>query len=193
MTVHSAKGLEFHVVFVSGLEEGLFPHEQSAAEDDGLEEERRLMYVALTRARTRLYLSFAQSRLLHGQTRYGVASRFVDELPKDVLKWLTPKGRTLLDDKAWRAEEPSPRYRASKVRRRRRHRVRRPGPSGPGAHQFRAVRPQAVDARAGAADRGMTRPTPAGHPGDGPLILRPQARRSSPRHPFRRVTPRRQP
>jgi DNA helicase-2/ATP-dependent DNA helicase PcrA len=115
MTVHSAKGLEFHVVFVSGLEEGLFPHEQSAAEDDGLEEERRLMYVALTRARTRLYLSFAQSRLLHGQTRYGVASRFVDELPKDVLKWLTPKGRTLLDDKAWRAEEPSPRYRAPKA------------------------------------------------------------------------------
>ena len=115
MTVHSAKGLEFHIVFVSGLEEGLFPHEQSAAEDDGLEEERRLMYVALTRARTRLYLSFAQSRLLHGQTRYGVASRFVDELPKDVLKWLTPKGRTLLDDKAWRAEEPSPRYRAPKA------------------------------------------------------------------------------
>ena len=54
------------------------------------------MYVALTRARTRLYLSFAQSRLLHGQTRYGVASRFVDELPKDVLKWLSAQGADAL-------------------------------------------------------------------------------------------------
>jgi len=60
-------------------------------EDDGLEEERRLMYVAITRARTRLYLSFAQTRLLHGQTRYNVASRFIDEVPRELLKWLTPK------------------------------------------------------------------------------------------------------
>ena len=81
MTVHSAKGLEFQAVFVTGLEEGLFPHEQSRNEDDGLEEERRLMYVAITRARTRLYLSFAQTRMLHGQTRYNVASRFLDEIP----------------------------------------------------------------------------------------------------------------
>jgi DNA helicase-2/ATP-dependent DNA helicase PcrA len=66
MTVHSAKGLEFAAVFVTGLEEGLFPHEQSALEDDGLEEERRLMYVAITRARTRLYLCHAQTRMLHG-------------------------------------------------------------------------------------------------------------------------------
>jgi DNA helicase-2/ATP-dependent DNA helicase PcrA len=81
MTVHSAKGLEFHSVFVSGLEEGLFPHQNSLTEADGIEEERRLMYVALTRARRRLYLSFAQSRLLHGQTRYGIASRFFQEIP----------------------------------------------------------------------------------------------------------------
>ena len=81
MTVHSAKGLEFHTVFVSGLEEGLFPHENSLNEADGLEEERRLMYVALTRARRRLYLTFAQSRMLHGQTRYNIASRFLDETP----------------------------------------------------------------------------------------------------------------
>jgi DNA helicase-2/ATP-dependent DNA helicase PcrA len=93
MTVHSAKGLEFHAVFITGLEEGLFPHEQSTNEEDGLEEERRLMYVAITRARTRLYLSFAQTRLLHGQTRYNVASRFVDELPAELLKWLTPRGK----------------------------------------------------------------------------------------------------
>ncbi len=85
MTVHAAKGLEFHAVFITGLEEGLFPHEQSANEESGLEEERRLMYVAITRARRRLYLSHAQSRMLHGQTRYSLPSRFLDELPKQVL------------------------------------------------------------------------------------------------------------
>ena len=82
MTVHAAKGLEFHAVFITGLEEGLFPHENSLTEQDGLEEERRLMYVAITRARRRLYISFAQSRLLHGQTRYGLKSRFLEELPE---------------------------------------------------------------------------------------------------------------
>ena len=91
MTVHSAKGLEFDAVFMSGLEEGLFPHEQSVAERDGLEEERRLAYVAITRARRRLYLSFAQTRMLHGQTRYGLASRFLEEIPEGLKKWLTPR------------------------------------------------------------------------------------------------------
>ncbi|WP_133649376.1 UvrD-helicase domain-containing protein [Paraburkholderia flava] len=91
MTVHAAKGLEFTAVFITGLEEGLFPHENSAIESDGLEEERRLMYVAITRAKERLYLSFAQSRMLHGQTRYNIRSRFFDELPQETLKWLTPK------------------------------------------------------------------------------------------------------
>jgi len=90
MTVHSAKGLEFHSVFVSGLEEGLFPHENSLTEADGIEEERRLMYVALTRARRRLYLSFAQSRLLHGQTRYGIASRFFQEIPEGLMRRINP-------------------------------------------------------------------------------------------------------
>jgi len=112
MTVHSAKGLEFHCVFISGLEEGLFPHEQSVAEEDGLEEERRLMYVAITRARTRLYLSFAQTRLLHGQTRYGLASRFLDELPKGLMKWLSAKIGARLDAQAWRAEPPPARMKA---------------------------------------------------------------------------------
>jgi len=93
MTVHAAKGLEFHAVFITGLEEGLFPHENSIQELDGLEEERRLMYVAITRARRRLYLSFAQSRMLHGQTRYGIRSRFIGELPEAGLKWLTPRLR----------------------------------------------------------------------------------------------------
>ena len=112
MTIHSAKGLEFDAVFVTGLEEGLFPHEnaltqasrfgdaasgggagrqQGAPPEQGLEEERRLMYVAITRARQRLYLSFSQTRMLHGQTRYSLKSRFVDELPDEALKWLTPR------------------------------------------------------------------------------------------------------
>jgi DNA helicase-2/ATP-dependent DNA helicase PcrA len=85
MTVHAAKGLEFHAVFITGLEESLFPHEQSAHEENGLEEERRLMYVAITRARRRLYLTHAQSRMLHGQVRYGIPSRFLSELPEQVL------------------------------------------------------------------------------------------------------------
>jgi DNA helicase II / ATP-dependent DNA helicase PcrA len=88
MTVHSAKGLEFHAVFISGLEEGLFPHENSLNDFDGIEEERRLMYVAVTRARKRLYLSYAGSRMLHGQVRYGVVSRFVDEIPAELCKWI---------------------------------------------------------------------------------------------------------
>jgi DNA helicase-2/ATP-dependent DNA helicase PcrA len=91
MTTHSAKGLEFNVVFLSGLEEGLFPHENAIQESGGLEEERRLMYVAVTRARRRLYLSYAQTRMLHGQTRYGLASRFIEEVPAALVKWLTPK------------------------------------------------------------------------------------------------------
>ena len=93
MTVHSAKGLEFDAVFITGLEEGLFPHENSMSDHDGLEEERRLMYVAITRARKRLYLSFSQTRMLHGQTRYHIKSRFFDELPEQHLKWLTPKNQ----------------------------------------------------------------------------------------------------
>ncbi|TAK88342.1 MAG: DNA helicase II [Betaproteobacteria bacterium] len=91
MTVHSAKGLEFDAVFLTGLEEGLFPHEQSVTERDGLEEERRLAYVAITRARQRLYLSHAQTRMLHGQTRYNIPSRFLEEIPQGLMKWLTPR------------------------------------------------------------------------------------------------------
>ena len=86
MTVHAAKGLEFDVVFITGLEQGLFPHENSTQERDGLEEERRLMYVAVTRARKRLYLSNAQTRMLHGQTRYCLPSLFLEELPEELLR-----------------------------------------------------------------------------------------------------------
>lgn len=91
MTVHASKGLEFNAVFICGVEEGLFPHEQSTYENNGVEEERRLMYVAVTRARQRLYLSHAQSRMLHGQVRYGIPSRFLDEIPDALLKRLNSK------------------------------------------------------------------------------------------------------
>lgn len=117
MTAHSAKGLEFKCVFVTGLEEGLFPHENSIGNSveggdgtsvEAVEEERRLMYVAITRAREQLFLSHAQQRMLHGQIRYHLRSRFLDELPEDVLKWLTPKrahiasqGWDALDSKVW--------------------------------------------------------------------------------------------
>ena len=93
MTVHSSKGLEFDCVFITGMEEGLFPHENAMSDRDGLEEERRLMYVAITRARERLYLSHSQTRMLHGQTRYHLKSRFFDELPEAALKWITPKNQ----------------------------------------------------------------------------------------------------
>jgi len=89
MTVHSAKGLEFKAVFVCGLEEGLFPHENSLNEADGVEEERRLMYVALTRARQQLTLTRAENRMLHGQIRYGMRSRFIDEIPEALCKFLS--------------------------------------------------------------------------------------------------------
>ena len=93
MTVHASKGLEFDCVFITGMEEGLFPHENSMSDRDGLEEERRLLYVAITRARKRLYLSHSQTRMLHGQTRYNPKSRFFEELPESALKWITPKNQ----------------------------------------------------------------------------------------------------
>ncbi len=108
MTVHAAKGLEFHAVFITGLEESLFPHEQSAHEENGLEEERRLMYVAITRARRRLYLSHAQSRMLHGQVRYGIPSRFLDELPEQVLHNLNRRAEPAYNT-GYSAPAPAPR------------------------------------------------------------------------------------
>ena len=96
MSVHAAKGLEFDVVFITGLEQGLFPHENSVAQgQEGLEEERRLMYVAVTRARQRLYVSCAQSRMLHGQTRYCVPSSFLDEIPENLLLKLNKKAASM--------------------------------------------------------------------------------------------------
>jgi DNA helicase-2/ATP-dependent DNA helicase PcrA len=109
MTVHAAKGLEFHAVFITGLEEGLFPHEQSAHEENGLEEERRLMYVAITRARRRLYLSHAQSRMLHGQIRYSLPSRFLEELPEQVLMHLNRRSEPAYPSSGFSAPAATPR------------------------------------------------------------------------------------
>ncbi|MCP5278739.1 MAG: UvrD-helicase domain-containing protein [Thiobacillus sp.] len=89
MTVHAAKGLEFHTVFITGLEAGLFPHENAMSEEGGLEEERRLMYVAITRARKRLTITHAQMRMLHGQMRYGLPSQFLEEIPEALVHSLS--------------------------------------------------------------------------------------------------------
>jgi len=91
MTLHSAKGLEFPLVFICGLEDGLFPHERSSEDLEGLEEERRLCYVGMTRAKQELYLSYAESRRLHGMDNYGVPSRFLREIPPDLLQEIRPR------------------------------------------------------------------------------------------------------
>lgn len=86
MTLHSAKGLEYPTVFMIGMEEGLFPHSRSLMDKHQLEEERRLCYVGMTRARQRLYLSYARKRIFFGQKSQNVVSRFVNELPVDGIK-----------------------------------------------------------------------------------------------------------
>ncbi|MGE5623946.1 MAG: 3'-5' exonuclease, partial [Bacillota bacterium] len=91
MTLHSAKGLEFPLVFICGLEDGLFPHERSADDLEGLEEERRLCYVGMTRAMQELYLSYAEQRRLHGVDNYGVPSRFLRELPAELVEEIRPR------------------------------------------------------------------------------------------------------
>ncbi|MBO4576952.1 MAG: UvrD-helicase domain-containing protein [Neisseriaceae bacterium] len=91
MTIHAAKGLEFDTVFLTGAEEGLFPSEYAMAEQGGEEEERRLMYVAMTRAKKKLFISSTQYRLLHGQSIYPVVSRFIDEIPTEFIHALSPK------------------------------------------------------------------------------------------------------
>jgi DNA helicase-2/ATP-dependent DNA helicase PcrA len=85
MTLHSAKGLEFSIVFLAGMEEGLFPHARALEEDGGLEEERRLCYVGMTRAKQHLYLSYARTRTIFGATMPAVPSRFLDEISPDLM------------------------------------------------------------------------------------------------------------
>ncbi|MEZ2389429.1 DNA helicase PcrA [bacterium RCC_150] len=87
MTLHTAKGLEFPVVFLTGMEHGLFPHQRSATDPKELAEERRLAYVGLTRARKRLYVTRSEVRNMWGQSQYNPASQFLEEIPKDLVEW----------------------------------------------------------------------------------------------------------
>jgi len=93
MTLHTAKGLEFPLVFVAGMEDGLFPHQRSLHDLDGLEEERRLCYVGITRAMRQLYLTYAEQRRLHGVDSYNTPSRFIRELPPELIEELRPRIR----------------------------------------------------------------------------------------------------
>jgi DNA helicase-2/ATP-dependent DNA helicase PcrA len=91
MTLHSAKGLEFPVVFLAGMEDGLFPHQRSVADSAGLEEERRLCYVGMTRAMRQLYITYAEQRRLYGVDTYGRPSRFINELPAELVEEIRPR------------------------------------------------------------------------------------------------------
>ncbi len=123
MTLHSAKGLEFPMVFICGLEDGLFPHERSADDLEGLEEERRLCYVGMTRAMQELYMTYAEQRRLHGMDNYGVPSRFLRELPVELVEEIRPRVQVT------RPYTPS----ASPL-------ARSSAPSGPGMHLGQRVR-----------------------------------------------------
>jgi DNA helicase-2/ATP-dependent DNA helicase PcrA len=91
MTLHTAKGLEFPLVFLCGLEDGLFPHQRSIDDLESLEEERRLCYVGITRAMKQLYVSYAEQRRLHGMDSFGTPSRFISELPEDLVEEVRPR------------------------------------------------------------------------------------------------------
>ncbi|MGI9205003.1 MAG: DNA helicase II [Woeseiaceae bacterium] len=91
MTMHSAKGLEFPLVFMCGMEDGLFPHQRSIADPSGLEEERRLCYVGITRAKEALYISHAEQRRLHGMDSFAQASRFIAEIPDELVEEIRPR------------------------------------------------------------------------------------------------------
>jgi DNA helicase-2/ATP-dependent DNA helicase PcrA len=112
MTVHSAKGLEFDTVFIAGLEEGIFPHSRSMLEPEQMEEERRLMYVAITRARERLYLLHAKQRMLYGESQNNAPSAFISDIPEEILTTFgkTRKHISIKDigDKPIPVEEISP-------------------------------------------------------------------------------------
>jgi DNA helicase II / ATP-dependent DNA helicase PcrA len=121
MTLHSAKGLEFPVVFLAGMEDGLFPHQRSVADLASLEEERRLCYVGATRAMRQLYITYAEQRRLYGVDQYGQPSRFIGELPPELVEEIRPRlqvSRPVFVKRATRLEEsPTPAMRmGSRVR-----------------------------------------------------------------------------
>jgi DNA helicase-2/ATP-dependent DNA helicase PcrA len=118
MTLHTAKGLEFPTVFLTGMEDGIFPHSRTLAEKDEIEEERRLAYVGLTRARQRLYISRAEYRSTWGAPNYNPPSRFLDEIPEDVIEWRNQGGASLtpsLVRKSRVATPPPPRATGKKI------------------------------------------------------------------------------
>jgi DNA helicase-2/ATP-dependent DNA helicase PcrA len=110
MTLHSAKGLEFPMVFLCGMEDGLFPHQRSVTDIDGLEEERRLCYVGMTRAMRQLHLTYAEQRRLHGVDSYAAPSRFIEEVPGELIEEVRPRiqvSRPVVSGGRFRApEEP---------------------------------------------------------------------------------------
>jgi DNA helicase-2/ATP-dependent DNA helicase PcrA len=91
MTLHSVKGLEFPLVFMTGMEDGLFPHQRSVEDGRGLEEERRLCYVGMTRAMQQLYMTYAEQRRLYGSDSYGLPSRFLREVPNELIEEIRPR------------------------------------------------------------------------------------------------------
>jgi len=96
MTLHTAKGLEFPTVFLTGMEDGIFPHSRTLDDKDEIEEERRLAYVGLTRARERLYISRAEYRSTWGAPNYNPPSRFLEEIPEDVIVWRNQSSDSLI-------------------------------------------------------------------------------------------------
>jgi len=123
MTLHTAKGLEFPVVFLTGMEDGVFPHQRSMGDPTELEEERRLAYVGITRARERLYVSRSVVRSAWGAPTYNPASRFLDELPSDLLHWKREAPQSFPPSSGGFGSAPSLSAAASRGR-----------PSGPGNH-----------------------------------------------------------
>ncbi len=110
MTLHAAKGLEFPVVFIAGMEEDLFPHKMSTEEERGFEEERRLCYVGMTRAMKKLYLTYAESRRLYGTERMNNPSRFIAEIPQDMIHAVRPTTKIMRPsslDKPWQKKRDS--------------------------------------------------------------------------------------
>jgi len=105
MTMHSAKGLEFPLVFMCGMEDGLFPHQRSIADAQGLEEERRLCYVGITRAKQVLYVTYAEQRRMHGMDSFAQPSRFISEIPTELVEEVRPRVQV--------SRPPSPRSRAA--------------------------------------------------------------------------------
>ncbi len=120
MTLHSAKGLEFPVVFLAGMEDGLFPHQRSVTDLAGLEEERRLCYVGATRAMRQLYITYAEQRRLYGVDQYGQPSRFINELPSELIEEIRPRvqvSRPVFVRRSSLDESPAPAMRmGSRVR-----------------------------------------------------------------------------